>query len=273
MTADYRSVNLANWESRVGIHEQGYSLAPFRTDPTYLSHEVRFDAPRLGDIAGLDGVHLQCHIGHDTVSLSRLGARMSGLDFSPLAIDAARRLATNADAEVEFVVSDVYDAVEAFGRERFDLVYTGIGALCWIPDVRRWAHVVVGLLRPGGRLFIREGHPILWSLCDPRDDELVVIEFPYFEGDGVPFHETKTYVDHEGDLASPDIISFNHGLAEIITALMDVGMTLTAIEEHRSVPWNPLGTAMVEREDGEFELRDNPDRLAATYTLQARKTT
>jgi hypothetical protein len=100
----------------------------------------------------------------------------------------------------------------------------------------------------------------------------VVIRFPYFETPvGTVFVEPTTYVEHEGELASPTIVSFNHGLAEVITAVMDAGLRLTAIEEHRSVPWNPLGDTMVERADGEYELRDQPERLPATYTLQAVK--
>ena len=154
------------------------------------------------------------------------------------------------------------------------LLKTGVlfvtwGALCWLPDIRRWAQVVATLLRPGGRLFMREGHPMLWALADPRPDGLVVVEYPYFETAGVHFSESFSYVEHDEPLVSPDIVSFNHGLAEVITALMDAGMALTDIEEHNTVPWNPLGDAMEEVEGGEYRLRNSPDRLAATYTLQA----
>jgi len=266
----YAEVNRANWDSRVPHHEQGYGLDRYRDDPGYLSDVVRFDLPRLGDVAGLDAVHLQCHVGTDTVSLARLGARMTGLDFSEPALDVARRLAADTGASIDYVHADVYDAVEVLGRERFDLVFTGIGALCWIPDVRRWAGVVADLLRPGGRLFIREGHPMLWTLSDPRNDELVVVEFPYFETDGgTQFHESTSYVEHEGELSAPTTIQFNHGIGEILTAVMDAGLDLVAFDEHDSVPWNPLGTAMVELPDGEFRLRERPERLAASYTLRA----
>jgi SAM-dependent methyltransferase len=269
---DYLAVNLRNWESRVPLHEQGYGLDRFRDDPSHLSDVVRFDLPRLGDVAGLDAVHLQCHIGTDTLSLARLGARMSGLDFSPSALEVARRLAADCGATIDYVEADVYAAVEALGGERFDLVFTGIGALCWIPDIRRWAEVVAALLRPGGRLFLREGHPMLWALCDPRDDELVVVQFPYFEvPGGTLFTEPVTYVEHVGEVASPETVSFNHGLGEIITALLDAGFRLDAFEEHRSVPWNALGSAMVALPMGEYELREQPERLAASYTLRATK--
>lgn len=266
------SVNRANWDSRVEHHARGYGLAAFRADPSHLSDVVRFDLPRLGAIEGLDVVHLQCHIGTDTVSLARLGAAsVTGLDFSAPALAVAAQLAADCGAAVDFVESELYDAVAALGAARFDVVYTGIGALCWLPDIRRWAEVVAALLRPGGRLFIREGHPMLWALADPRPDGLLVVEHPYFETEGTRFSDAATYVDHDEPLASPDIVHFNHGLAEVITAVMDAGLTLTAIEEHDTVPWNPLGDAMVDVGGQEHRLRIAPERLPATYTLQATK--
>src|SRR5664279_1199951 len=134
---DYRTVNLANWDERAPAHAASpdYAFDTFVADPAYLSEVVTFDLPRLGDVAGLRGVHLQCHIGTDTVSLARLGARMTGLDFSPAALAEARRLAELTGDQVDFVESDLYDAVSALGGEQFDLVYTGIGALCWLPRI------------------------------------------------------------------------------------------------------------------------------------------
>ena len=268
----YVAVNLANWNSRVPHHVTAYGLETYRRDPAHLSGVVAFDVPRLGSIEGLDVLHLQCHIGTDTLSLARLGAgSVTGLDFSAPALGVAGALAAECGMAIEYVESELYDAVEALAGRRFDVVYTGIGALCWLPDVRRWAQVVSALLRPGGRLFIREGHPVLWTLADPRPDGLLVVEHPYFETEGVLFSGTSSYVDHDGPLASPDIVHFNHGLGEIITAVMDAGLQLTAIEEHETVPWNPLGDAVAEVGGGEYRLRERTERLPMTYTLQARQ--
>ena len=119
---------------------------------------------------------------------------MTGLDFSPTALEQARSLASATGADIEFVEADLYDAAEVLGAGRFDLVYTGIGALCWLPDIDRWAAVVAELLAPGGRLFIREGHPMLWALDDAGDGPLVV-EYPYFETDAPLVESTDgTYV-------------------------------------------------------------------------------
>jgi SAM-dependent methyltransferase len=230
MTDDWRNINLANWESRVTLHTgpDGYDLAAF-DDPAHLSAVVRYDLPRLGRLDGQDVVHLQCHIGTDTVSLARLGARsVTGLDFSPAALNAARALTPRAGTDVRFVEADVYDAVGVLGAQCADLVYTGIGAICWLPDIRRWAGTVAGLLRPGGRLFIREGHPVLWAMSDPRPDGLLVIEYPYFETEGTLFVENDSYAG-TGVLAAPESVGFNHGLGEIFTALTEAGLAVTGL--------------------------------------------
>ena len=141
-----------------------------------------------------------------------------------------------------------------------------------LTSIARWARVVDGLLRPGGRLFIREGHPMLWAMSDPRPDGLLVVEFPYFEGDGVPFSQPVSYAG-DAAVAAPDTVSFNHGIAEILDAVLRAGLTLTSFQEHREVPWNPLGAAMVASTDheGEWVLAHGRDRIPLTYTLQATK--
>ena len=272
---DYLDINRANWDERAPAHavSEGYAVRRLVSDPAALSGVVEFDRPLLGDIAGLRGVHLQCHIGTDTLSLHRLGARMSGLDFSPAALHEARALAAEAGAEIDYVESTVDGAVAAFGAGGFDLVYTGIGALCWLPRIRDWAQTVATLLRPGGRLFIREGHPMLWAMADPTGPESpVAVGYTYFEQpDAVVWDEPGTYVETEVEFQHNVTHSWNHGLGEIVTALLDVGMVITGLVEHDSVPWEALPGLMVVDERGEWRLRENPERLAASYTLQAVK--
>jgi SAM-dependent methyltransferase len=272
--ADYRSLNRANWDDRVPAHvaSDDYGLDRFRADPAHLSDVVRFDLPRLGDVSGLRGVHLQCHIGTDTVSLARLGARMSGLDFSGEAVAAARALAADLGLDMDFHQADVYDAVSVLGAEAYDLVFTGIGALCWLPSVARWAEVVAGLLKPGGRLFIREGHPVLWALAEPREDRVVALEFPYFEtAEPLVWDEPDTYVTTDHVLTHTVTHEWNHGLGEIVTALLGQGMEITQLVEHDSVPWEALPGQMVKVDDNEWRLAERPERLPHTYTLQAVK--
>jgi SAM-dependent methyltransferase len=270
----YQELNRATWDERAPAHaaSPGYAIDRFLEDPAFLSHVVRFDLPRLGDIRGLRGVHLQCHIGTDTISLARLGARMTGLDLSPASLEQARLLAQRSGAEVEFVEAELYDAVSVLGAGAFDLVYTGIGALCWLPSISRWAKVVADLLVPGGRLFIREGHPMLWSLADPRPDQLLSVEYPYFERtEPLVWDEPGTYVETDVVSEHNTTHEWNHGIGEIVTALLDAGMDLTKLVEHDSVPWEALPGQMERGELDEWRLADRPWRLAHSYTLQAIK--
>jgi hypothetical protein len=133
----------------------------------------------------------------------------------------------------------VYDAVAVLGRGAYDLVFTGIGALGWLPDIDRWGRLVADLLRPGGRLFLREGHPVLWSLADPRPDGAVVLEYPYFQQtEPMVWDEEGTYVTSDATFAHTVSHEWNHGLGEIVTALLEAGLVVTGLTEHDSVPWN-----------------------------------
>jgi SAM-dependent methyltransferase len=197
---------------------------------------------------------------------------MSGLDFSPAALAQARQLAAATGTDIDYHEGDVYDAPSLLGEAAYDLVFTGIGALCWLPSVDRWAAVVAALLKPGGRLFIREGHPVLWALGDPRPDGVVALEFPYFETvEPMVWDEAGTYVETDAEFMHTVTQEWNHGLAEIVSAVLSAGMAITGLVEHQSVPWDALPGQMTELDDGEWQLSDRPGRLPHTYTLQAVK--
>lgn len=271
--SDYIKLNKANWDERAPLHAASteYGTQTFIDDAYHLSDVVRFDVPLLGDISGFRGVHLQCHIGTDTLSLARLGAQMSGLDFSPAAIVQARALAERSGALIEYVESEVYHAASVLPPASFDLVYTGIGALCWLPSIDTWARTVSDLLKPGGRLFIREGHPMLWSINEGREDALSV-EFPYFEREEpLVWDDEGTYVETDVRLKASVTHAWNHGLGEIITALLTHGLDITGLVEHQSIPWNALPGQMVCDDHGEYRLKEAPWRLPLSYTLQAVK--
>jgi SAM-dependent methyltransferase len=261
---DWRALNRANWDDRVPVHlaSSFYDLAGFQAGACSLRP---FEISEVGPVAGRSLVHLQCHIGLDTLSWARRGAAVSGLDFSPPAISAASSLAVALGLPATFVVADVYDAVAAFGGQKFDIVYTGIGALVWLPDIPGWARVVAGLLAPGGFLYLVEGHPfaqILESgasgLCVARD---------YF--DAAPQVEDYPYTYTDGpELAHTRQVEFQHGLGEILTSLVEAGLRIEFVHEHDFELFQRFDS-LRRQEDGTYRLPPGQPRVPMMFSLRA----
>ncbi|BEJ14753.1 hypothetical protein CspHIS471_0405200 [Cutaneotrichosporon sp. HIS471] len=274
MDEQHAATNKANWDNRAVLHaksDSGYKVRQYLDDKTRLSNVVAFDVPGLGDIAGQRAIHLQCHIGTDTLSLARLGAKVCGLDFSAASVAAARSLVAQTGDDVAFVEADVYAARDVV-EGHFDLVYTGIGALCWLPDMMRWATVVASLLSPGGRLFLREGHPILFAV-DERILDGPTLRFPYFNMSSKPMEwdEVDTYVESEEKLSATKSFQWNHGLGEITTSLLRAGLVIEGLEEHDSVPWEAMPGMMEKRDLDEWGLKEHGGCMPLSFTLIARK--
>ncbi|MFH1331021.1 MAG: class I SAM-dependent methyltransferase [Actinomycetota bacterium] len=266
-----RRANRSNWDDRVPIHWASpvYDVAGFIADPTRLSDVVAFDAPLVGEVRGRRLLHLQCHMGKDTLSWARLGAEVTGVDFSERAVAAAHRLSADSGTPGRFVVAELYDAPRVL-PETFDVVYTGVGALNWLPDIGRWAEVVAGFLTPGGLFYIREGHPMLWSL-DWRDDAALVVRYPYFEtADSIVDDDPGTYAG-PGTVAHARTYEWNHGLGEVVAALLEAGLVVTGLREHRDLEWQGL-PQMTEGEDRRWRLPEaQRDLVPLMYSLWARK--
>ena len=262
-----RRTNLASWDERVPLHvaSKFYDVAGFKEGRCTLD---AIDVEALGDVRGRTLLHLQCHFGLDTLSWARLGAIVTGVDFSPAAIAAANRLSKETGVPGRFVEAELYD-VPAVLNDRFDIVFTGCGALCWLPDIRRWADVVARCLRPGGTFYIREGHPVLWSLDDTPTDGALRIISPYFErAKPSRWVDPRDYADPEGRLTHNTTYEWNHGLGEIITGLIEAGLRIAELREHRFCDWQAL-PQMVRGKDGFWRLPEDPERLPLMYSLRA----
>ena len=260
--------NRASWDERVPVHaaSEFYDVEGWLREGRGPRPE---EAAALGDVSGLDLVHPQCHFGLDTLAWARAGAHVTGLDFSEPAIDQARVLARRAGLEdrATFVCADVYDAAEALCGNTYDVVYVSLGALCWLPSVDRWAGVAAALTRPGGRLFLHDVHP----LSDAFSDDELVVEHTYFE-------ETDPYVDDSGftytdGTYSPSMArnySWNHGLGEVVNAVIGHGYALERLEEHdwtsfARFPW------LVRDADQHFSLPVGRPRVPLSFSLLARR--
>jgi len=273
---EYRAANRANWSDRVAGHWEpdGYDAPGFIADADRLSSIVQFDRQYLGDVAGRTLLHLQCHFGMDTLSWARLGADVTGIDFSETAIEAARRLSDESGTPGRFVVSELYDTPQTLKDEAFDIVYTGVGAINWLPDIAVWGAVVATMLRPGGTFYIREGHPVLWALRFPIDDpgdETLVVEYPYFEvSEPLAWDEEESYMGSAA-IEHTRTYVWNHGLGEIVSALIAQGLVIELFEEHRFLDWQGQHH-MVEGQDGRWYLPDHQrDLVPLMYSLRARK--
>ena len=268
---EYRLVNRDNWDSRVDIHygSELYGVERFTSNPDHIGSIVDFDKDIVGDVTGKRLLHLQCHIGTDTLSWARLGADVTGVDFSEKSIEAARRLSRESSTPGRFVVAELYDSPSVVD-ETFDIVYTGVGAICWLPDIRGWAEVVSSFLEPGGTFFIREGHPIMWAL-DWEDQENLTLKYPYFEGSPpLEFSDDSTYAG-EGSLEHPKTFDWAHGVAETLQALIDAGLRIDQVADYDFCEWQGIDQ-MVLGDDERWRLPEGQERLPLMWSVLATKT-
>jgi SAM-dependent methyltransferase len=263
-TSDWLAVNQENWDARVAVHAASdfYDLRGFRAGACTLRP---FELDEVGAVTGRRLVHLQCHMGQDTLSWARRGARVTGLDFSSAAIDVARVLADDLDLrdQSRFVVADVYQAASALG-ERFDIVYTGLGALVWLPDLDRWARVVTSLLEDGGLLYLAEFHPV----TDVLDDDGRAVEHDYFDTAPVAYECGDTYTDGP-ELTHRTSVQFHHTLADVITAIARAGLRIEFLHEHPTTLFRRY--AGLEAVDQGYRFPAGRPRIPMMYSLRAVK--
>lgn len=272
---DHRATNLANWNERVPIHtgeSSSYQISAYVEDPQRLSTVVQFDRDRLGDLKGKRVVHLQCHIGTDTLSLARLGADVTGVDFSPAAVEAARDLFSRCHTDGRFVEADLYDAAAAVGGDTFDLVYTGVGAIHWLPDIAGWAQVVADLLEPGGRLVVRDGHPAYFTLDITRDDDLLTPMLSYFSNEPLVWNsEAGTYADPDSKLTNNTTVEWVHSISDILNGLIAAGMRIDRFDEYETLDWKGLDH-MVPVELDQWALPDHQaGYIPLAFSVEATK--
>lgn len=262
--AVWRELNRAMWDAKTPLHliSPLYDVAGVKAGRSSLRpHEIE----DLGDVAGKTLIHLQCHIGLDTLSWARLGARVTGLDFSPSAIEAATGLAQAMAIDARFLVADVYDAPAVAGLASFDIVYTGVGALCWLPDMQRWAKVVHDLLRPGGRLYLFEFHPFKWIIEGGETGDVGIRDDYFTPAEGYR-GGAVTYAD--GSSPETVTVQWNHPLGDVVTALIGAGLRIEALRE-LDLDVLRQWDFMEPTEDGMYRMPPDRPSLPLMYTLSA----
>lgn len=267
---DYFDANRRAWDERTQIHVR--DTTGFYTVAQVLAGEDKLgpiEAAEIGAIEGLRGVHLQCHFGLDTICLSRRGAEMTGLDFSPEAIRTARGMAAKTDQAIEFIEANVYDARRALKGE-FDFAFVTWGAINWLPDIRGWARVVASLLKPGGWLYLLEGHPV--TLCLEQIDGKLVPHFPYRSAPDTPVvnDNATTYNGDPTILKNQRMYEWMHPLSDIQNGLIEAGMRIDWLHEHDSLAW-PLFPMMRKSPDGNYRLPPEMPHLPLSFSMRASK--
>jgi SAM-dependent methyltransferase len=264
----YIKANLDWWNEAVGVHSQGdtYGLERFKAGGSKLKYLEREE---VGEVAGKSLLHLQCHFGLDTLSWARLGAHVTGVDFSEKAIALARSLAEEESLDATFVQSDVYDLPEVLSGQ-FDIVYASYGVIGWLPDLVPWGKIIAGFLKPGGFFYIAEGHPFMWLLDDTTSD--FKLAQSYFSHDVIREEGEGSYADRSAHMEHTVTYGWNHTLSEIFTSLLSAGLRIDFFHEFPFCAWDNFPD-MVLGEDGFNRMQDpqKVDMIPMTFSLKATK--
>jgi SAM-dependent methyltransferase len=265
-TVNPESANRVHWDEVAPVHLKSYGIEGLLNG---ISRIDEIQKRELYPVAGKDLVHLQCHIGTDTLSLALDGARVTGVDFSPASLAIARDLADRMKIQAEFIESDVLD-LKGKIEKKFDIVYTSQGVLCWISDIGKWAETISSLLKPGGIFYIFESHPLI-AVFDDAVAGKIEVRYPYF-GCREPIH----FDDDHPDYADGSYIPVNKTyewlwpLSAIVNALIRAGLTIELLNEHDVSFHNQLPD-MRRGADGWWRLEEYGNKLPLTFSLRARK--
>ncbi len=259
----YIDINKKLWNDKTDIHvnSEFYNVEGFLKGETSLKETELY---MLGDIKGKSILHLQCHFGMDSISLSRMGARVTGVDFSDQAISKAKELASQTQSDTKFICSDIYSLPTVL-NQTFDIIYTTYGTIGWLPDLNQWAQVISTFLKPNGKLIMVDFHPVVWMF----DNDFTKIEYRYFKSDAIIETEIGTYADKGADIKSQSV-SWNHSISEILNNLIANGLTIDSFDEIDYSPYNCFSHT-TEIKPGKFIISHLERKIPMLYAIKATK--
>ncbi|NBV67638.1 MAG: class I SAM-dependent methyltransferase [Flavobacteriia bacterium] len=263
---NYIDINRESWNNRTEIHVKSafYDLDGFLKGNSSLND---IELSLLGDIKGKSVLHLQCHFGQDTISLSRLGAKVTGVDLSDIAIEKAKQIAKDTESNATFICCDIYDLPNHL-NEKFDIVFTSYGTIGWIPDLDKWAKIASDFLRPNGQFVFVEFHPVVWMF----DDDFEALAYRYFNSGAIVETEVGTYADKNADLKQ-SYVMWNHSISEVINNLIKHGLEIKSFDEFDYSPYNCFNKT-IEFAPKKFRIKHLADKIPMVYAINAaRKST
>ncbi|MFN3753634.1 class I SAM-dependent methyltransferase [Flavobacterium sp.] len=261
--SDYIKLNKATWNDKVDVHIASafYDMESFLNGKSTLND---IELALLGDVSGKKILHLQCHFGQDTISLSRMGAKATGLDLSDKAIERAREFAKKLNLDVTFVCCDIYEAPTLID-EKFDIVFTSYGTIGWFPDLEKWAKVVSHFLKPNGQFIMADFHPVVWMF----DDDFTTVFYNYFNVEPIIENTTGTYADKQAPIETKTI-TWNHPISEILNSLIQSGLEINTFNEYDYSPYNCFNQT-IESEPGKFRIKPLDNKIPMVYSILASK--
>jgi SAM-dependent methyltransferase len=257
--AKYLEINKNSWNNKVATHVASdfYDVAGFLKGKSSLNS---FELDLLGDVKGKSILHLQCHFGQDTLSLGRMGAKVTGVDLSDVAIYKAKELAKEIGVEAKFICCDIYDLPNHL-TEQFDIVFTSYGTIGWLPDLTKWGALINQFLKPGGKFVFVEFHPFVWMF----DDNFEKIGYSYFNSGAIVETYEGTYAEKEADI-SQEYVMWNHGIADVLTGLISNGLQVRTFQEFDYSPYNCFRKT-IEFEPGKFRIEHLGNKIPMVYAL------
>jgi len=260
---DYTQTNKDAWNKRTMVHidSEFYDVQKFMEGASSLNET---ELALLGDIKGKSVLHLQCHFGQDSLSLSRMGAKVTGVDLSDQAIAKAQELNTALGLDARFICCNVYD-LEQHLDEQFDIIFTSYGVIGWLPDLQRWGKLLNTFLKPGGQFVMVEFHPVVWMF----DKDFSRIQYDYFNTETIIEQSTGTYTDRNAPIEYEEV-SWNHSLDEVFTGLLHNGLTITGFREYAFSHYNAFA-GMIPAGDRKFVIEHLGHKLPMMYSVTATK--
>lgn len=263
----YFEYNLKRWNELAEINPKSkfYDLDGFKKGKTSL---LPIELKELGPVKGKTLLHLQCHFGMDTLSWARKGAIVTGVDFSDKAIRFAKQLSEELRITAKFVHTNVYDILKVI-KQKFDIVFTSYGAICWLPDLPKWAEIIEYCLKPGGIFYIIDNHP--FGIIIDEKKQPFQVGYNYFtEGKPVYWDDSGTYAGEEIELKNTTSYEWFHKMEDIINSLINAGLRIDFLHEF-PFSFFKLHPDMKKREDGYWEFQTLKFSAPMIFSLKARK--
>lgn len=257
------------WEDQLDIHKDSkfYDVESFLRGKQTLDP---IELEEVGNVAGKSLLHLQCHFGLDTLSWARLDAEVTGVDFSKKAIALAEKLADQIGVKARFITSDIYKLGDVL-EEEFDIVFTSGGVLTWLPDLKTWGEIAARYVKRGGFFYIREFHPFSLVFDDEREDDSLVLRYPYFcRGEPMVFQNDSTYVDTSRKIPIRTSYEWPYSLSGVINALIGAGLRINFFNEFSVTTWKQM-PFLIERDDGRWILPSHQDSMPLMFSIKATK--